>query len=64
MDTGSILGNDVVLIGLSLTQACDSEVVLCDSGVVALEPSVVIPFISAVDLPLHHIADNLAAPII
>lgn len=64
MDTGSILGNDTVLIGLPFSKVADSEVVLCDSGVVALEPAVVIPLICAIHFPLHHVTNNLATTII
>lgn len=64
MDASGILGNDMVLVGFSFSQAGDGEVVLSNSGVVALEPAVVIPLICAVDLPLYHVADNLAAAVI
>lgn len=64
MDAGGILGDDAVLVGLSFSQVGDSEVVLCDGGVVALEPAVVVPLIRAVDFPLHHVANDLAATII
>ncbi len=64
MDTGSILGDDAVFIGFSLAQVGDSEVVLSDGGVVALEPAIVVPLICAVDFPFHHVTDDLASTII
>ena len=64
MNTCGILGDYAVLVGLLLTEAGDGEVVLCDGGVVALQPSVVIPLIGAVDLPLHHVANNFAAAVV
>lgn len=64
MDSSGILGNDTVLEGLPFSQVGDGEVVLCDCGVVALQPAVVVPLICAVDLPLHHITNDLAAPIV
>lgn len=64
MDSSCILGDDTILKGFSLSQVCDCEVVLCDRGVVALEPAVVVPLICAVDLPLHNVADDLIATIV
>lgn len=64
MNSGGVLGYDAVLVGLLLTEAADGEVVLRDGGVVALEPPVVVPLISAVDLPLHHVTNDLAASVV
>lgn len=64
MDASGILGNNTILIGLSLSQVCDREVVLCDCGVVALEPTVVVPLVRTVDFPLHHVTDDLTATVV
>lgn len=64
MDTRGILGDDTILKGLSFSQVGDGEVVLCDGGIVALEPAVVIPLIRAVDFSLYHITNDLAAAIV
>lgn len=64
MDTCSILGNDTVLVSVTLPQVGYSEVVLSDGGVVALQPTVVVPFVCAVDFPLHHISHDLAATVV
>lgn len=64
MDPSGILGDDAVLVGLSFSKVGDSEVVLCDGGVIAFKPAVVVPLICTVDFPLYHIADDLAATII
>lgn len=64
MDPSGVLGDDAVLVGLSFSEVGDSEVVLCDGGVIALEPAVVVPLICTVDFPLYHIANDLAAAVI
>lgn len=64
MDAGSVLGNDVIFEGFSLAQVGDGEVVLRDGGVVALKPAVVVPLISTIDFPLHHVPDYVAAAVI
>lgn len=64
MDTGGVLGDDAVLIDVSLSQVGDGEVVLGDGGVVALEPAIVVPLIRAVYFPLHHVTNDLAAAVI
>lgn len=64
MDAGGILSNDAVLKGLAFSQVGDGKVVLCDGGVVAFEPAVVVPLVRAVDFPFHHVANDLAATVI
>lgn len=64
MNPSSILGDDPVLEGLSFSKVAHSEEGLGDGSVVTFQPSVVVPLICAVDLPLHHIANNLATSII
>lgn len=64
LDTSGVLGDNAVLVGVSLAQVSDSEVVLTDCSVVALEPAIVVPFIRAVDFSLHNVANNLASTII
>ena len=64
MNSSSVLGDDPVLKGLSFSKTGHGEVSLGDGGVVTFQPAVVIPLICAVDLPLHHIANNLTTSIV